>query len=88
MGLGGGAAGRGVRRIMLCGARGCLGAASRGGAGAAVVRASTPSGWRGDVCVWGWASDDVPQAPSFSPRLLEVSRRRLRTYGMSWGAGS
>ena len=35
----------------------------------------------------GWALGDVPQADAVSPRFLEGSRRRLRTYGWSWGAG-
>ena len=39
-GLGGGAAGRGVRRVLLCGARGSLGAV-----GAAGVGAPTLVGW-------------------------------------------
>ena len=65
-GLGGGAAGRGVRRVVLCGARG-----SRGSVGAAGVCASTLAGWRGGVCARGWAWGDVPQAPAFSSRLLE-----------------
>ena len=51
---------------MLCGARG-----SRGAVGAASVCASTLAGWRGDVCAWGLAWGDVPQAPSLSSRLLE-----------------
>ena len=51
---------------MLCGARG-----SRGAVGAASVCASTLAGWRGGVCAWGWAWGDVPQAPSFSSRLLD-----------------
>ena len=41
-GLGGGAAGRGVRRVVLCGAQG-----SRGAAGAAGVGVSTFVGWPG-----------------------------------------
>ena len=65
-GLGGGAAGRGVRRILLCGAR-----RSWGVVGAAGVCASTPAGWRGRVCARGWAWSDVPQAPAFSSHLLE-----------------
>ena len=47
VGLVGGAAGRGVRRVMLCGARGARGAAGRGGAGGAGIRASALAGWRG-----------------------------------------
>ena len=65
-GLGGGAAGRGVRRIVLCGARGSWCAP-----GASVVCALTLAGWRGGLCArvgpWG----DVSQAPAFSSRLLE-----------------
>ena len=51
---------------MLCGAQG-----SRGAVGAADVFVLTPVGWRGDLCAWGWAWGDVPQAPSLSSRLLE-----------------
>ena len=70
VGLGGGAASRGVRHVMLCGAQGFRVALGQGGVGAAGVGALTFAGCRGGVCVWGWASADVPQAPSFSPRLL------------------
>ena len=51
---------------MLCGAWGSWGAV-----GAAGVCASTLAGWGGGVCAWGWAWGDVPQALSFSSRLLE-----------------
>ena len=64
--LGGGAAGWGVRRIVLCAAQGSWGAV-----GAAGVGASTLVGWRGGVCVRGWALGDVPQADAVSLRLLE-----------------
>ena len=55
-GLGGGTAGWGVRRVVLCGAQGSWGAV-----GAAGVDAPTLVGWRGGVCVRGWALGDVPQ---------------------------
>ena len=60
MGLGGGAAGWGVRRVMLCGA-----------VGAAGIGAPALVGWRGGVCVRGWALGAVPQADAVSLRLLE-----------------
>ena len=65
-GLGGGAAGWGVRRVVLCGAQGSWGAV-----GAAGVGAATLVGWRGGVCVRGWALGDVPEADAVSLRLLE-----------------
>ena len=65
-GLGGGAAGWGVRRVVLCGALGSWGAVGAAGVGAPVLR-----GWRGGVCVLGWALGDVPQANAVSLRLLE-----------------
>ena len=64
-GLGGGDAGRGVRRVVLCGAQG-----SRGAASAAAVGAWTLVGWRGGVCARGLTWGDVPQASAFSSRLL------------------
>ena len=45
VGLGGGAAGRGVRHFVLCGERGAWGAAGWGGAGAPGVRALGLAGW-------------------------------------------
>ena len=65
-GLGGGAAGWGVRSIVLCGVQGSWGAV-----GAASVGAPTLVGWQGCVCVRGWAWGDVPQASAFSSRPLE-----------------
>ena len=65
-GLGGGAAGWGVRRVVLCGAQ-----VSWGAVGAAGVNAPTLVGWRGGVCVRGWASGDVPEADAVLLRLLE-----------------
>ena len=65
-GFGGGAAGWGVRRVVLCGALGPCGAV-----GAASVGALTLVGWRGGVCARGWALSDVPQADAVSLRLLE-----------------
>ena len=65
-GLGGGAAGWEVGRVVLCGALGSWGALR-----AAVVAAPAPVGWRGGVCVRGWALGDVPQADAVSLRLLE-----------------
>ena len=81
-GLGGGAAGWGVRRVVLCGAPGSWGAVGAAGIGAPAL-----VGWRGYVCVRGLALGDVPLADAVSLRLLEGLRRRLRTYGWSWGAG-
>ena len=66
LGLGGGVAGWGVERVMLCGAP-----HPRGAVGAAAVCASTLVGLRGCACALDWAWGVVPQAPSFSPRLLE-----------------
>ena len=65
-GLGGGAAGWAVRRIMLCGAQGSWGAV-----GAADVGGPTLVGWPGGVCVRGRVLGDVPQAHAVSLRLLE-----------------
>ena len=65
-GLGGGAAGWGVRRVVL---RGALG--SWGAVGAAGVGAPALIGWRGGVCVRGLDLGDVPQADAISLRLLE-----------------
>ena len=65
-GLGGGAAGWGVRRVVLCGALGPWGAV-----GAAGVSAPMLVGWGGAVCARGWALGDVPQADAVSLRLLE-----------------
>ena len=65
-GLGGGAAGWGVRRVVLCGAQGSWGAVR-----AASVGAPTLVGWQGGVCVRGWALGDVPQADAVSLCLLE-----------------
>ena len=57
MGLGGGAAGWGVGRVVLRGAQGCLGAVCAAGVGA-----PTLVGWRGGGHVRAWALGDVPQA--------------------------
>ena len=65
-GLGGGAAGWGVRRVVL---RGALG--SWGAVGAAGVGALTLVGWRGGVCVRGSAMGDVPEADVVLLCLLE-----------------
>ena len=65
-GLGGGAAGWGVRRVVLCGALGSWGAV-----GAAGVGAPTLVGLRRGVCVRGWALGDVPQVDAVSLHLLE-----------------
>ena len=51
---------------MLCGAQGSWGAV-----GAAGVGAPTLVGWRGRVCVPGWALGDIPQVYAVSVRLLE-----------------
>ena len=51
---------------MLCGAQG-----SWGPVGAASVGAPTLVGWRGGVCVRGWALADVPQADAVSLSFLE-----------------
>ena len=81
-GLGGGAAGRGVRRVVPCGAQGSWGAVDAAGVGA-----PTLVGWWGGGCVRGWALGDVQQADAASLRLLEGPRRRQRTYWWSWAAG-
>ena len=65
-GFGGGAAGWVVRCVVLCGAQGSWGAVDSAGVGA-----PTLVGWRGGVCVRGWALGDVPQAYAVSLRLLE-----------------
>ena len=65
-GLGGGAAGWGVKRVVLCGAQGSWGAV-----GAADVGALRLVALRGGVCVRGWALGDVPQADAVSLCLLE-----------------
>ena len=65
-GLGGGIAGLGVRLVVLCGAQGPWGAV-----GASAVGATLLVGWRGGVCVRGWAWSDVPQASAFLSRILE-----------------
>ena len=82
MGLGGGAAGRGVGRVMLCCARG-----PRGAAGAAGVCAPTLVAWQAGVCARGWAWDDVPQAHSFSLRLLEGFRQAFEDIRVGLGCG-
>ena len=64
--LGGGTAGWGVRRVVLCGALGSWGAV-----GAAGVGVPTLVGWRGGVCVQGCALGDVQQADAVSLCLLE-----------------
>ena len=81
-GLGGGAAGRGVRRVVLCGARG-----SRGAARAAGVAASTLAGWRGAVCARGWAWGDVPQGSAFSSCLVEGLPQALEDIRVVLGRG-
>ena len=65
-GLGCGAAGWWVRRVVLCGAQGSWGAL-----GADSVGALTLVGRPGGVCVRGWALGDVSQADAVSLRLLE-----------------
>ena len=65
-GLGGGAAGWEIKRFVLCRAQGSWGAV-----GAAGIGAPTLVGWRGCVCVRGWALGDVPQADAVSLRPLE-----------------
>ena len=65
-GLGGSAAGWGVRRVVLCGTQGFCGAVVAAGVGA-----PTLVGWRGGVYVRSWALGDVPQADAVSLRLLE-----------------
>ena len=87
MGLGGGAASGGVRRVMLCGVRGSRGAAGQRGGGAAGVRASTLAGRRQSVCVWGCPWGGVPQAPSFSLHLLEGSPQASEDIRVVLGCG-
>ena len=81
-GLGGGAAGWGVRRVVLCGALG-----SWGDVGAAGVGAPALVGWRGCVCVQGWALGDVPQADTVSLRLLEGFPQALEDIRVVLGHG-
>ena len=81
-GLGGGAAGCGVRRVVLCGAQG-----SWGTVGAASVGALMLIGWRGGVCVQGWALGDVPQADAVSLRLLEGLPQALEDIRVVLGRG-
>ena len=81
-GLGDGAAGWGVKRIVLCGAQGSWGAV-----GAASVGASTLVEWRGCVCVRGWALADVPQADAVSLRFLEGFRQAPEDIRVVLGRG-
>ena len=81
-GLGGGAAGSGVRRVVLCGALGSWGAPSAAGVGAPAL-----VGWRGGVCVRGWALADVPQADAVSLRLLEGLSQALEDIRVVLGRG-
>ena len=81
-GLGGGAAGRGVRRVVLCGAQGSWGAV-----GAAGVGAPTLVGWWGGVFVRGWALGDVPQADAVSLCLLEGLPQALEDIPVVLGRG-
>ena len=64
--LGGGAAGWGVRPVVLCGTLGSWGAL-----GAVGVGAPTLVGWRAGCCVRGWALGDVAQADAVSLHLVE-----------------
>ena len=82
LGLGGGAAGGGVRRVVLCGAQGPWGAV-----GAAGVGALTLVGWSDSVCVRGWASGDFPQADAVSLRLLEGLPQALEDIRVVLGRG-
>ena len=81
-GLGGGAAGRGVRRVVLCGARapGVLWVPP------VSVRRRL---WGGEgVCVCGAGLWVMSHRRMLSCCVSwRVSRRRVRTYGWSWGAG-
>ena len=81
-GLGGGAAGRGVRRVVLCGALGSWGAVGAAGVGAPAL-----VGWRGGVCVRGWALGDVPQADAVSLRLLKSLPQALEDIRVVLGRG-
>ena len=65
-GLGGGAAGWGVRRVVLCCALGSWGAVGAAGVGARALL-----GWRGGVWVRGWPLGDVPPVDAVWLRLLE-----------------
>ena len=81
-GLGGGAAGWGVTRVVLCGVQG-----PRGAVGAASVGASTLVGWQGGVCLRGWALGDVPQADAVSLLLLECLPQALEDIQVVLGRG-
>ena len=65
-GSGGGAAGLGVGRVVLCGAQGSWCAVAAAG-----VSAPTFVGWQGGLCVRSWALNDLPQAYAVSLRLLK-----------------
>ena len=67
---------------MLCGAQ-----VSWGAVGAAGVGAPTLVGWRGAVCVRGWALNDVPQADAVSLHLLEGLPQALEDIRVVLGRG-
>ena len=81
-GLGGGAAGWGVRRVVLCGPLGSWGAVGAAGVGAPAL-----VGCRGGVCVRGRALGDVPQADAFLLRLLEGVPPALEDIRVALGRG-
>ena len=81
-GLGGGAAGWGVRPVVLCGALGSWGALGAAGVGAPAL-----VGWRGCVCVRGLALGDVPQADAVSLCLLGVLLQALEDIRVVLGRG-
>ena len=81
-GLGGGAAGWGLRRVVLCSAQGSWGAVGAAGAGAPMV-----VGWQGGVCVRCWAFGDVPQAYAVSLHLLEGLSQAPEDIGAVPGRG-
>ena len=67
---------------MLCGALGSWGAVGAAGVGAPAL-----VGWRGAVCVRGWALDDVPQADAVSLHLLEGLLQALEDIWVVLGRG-
>ena len=81
MGLDGGAAGRGVRRVMLCGVSGRVQVLP------VSVRPHLLGGERVSGCGAGLEMMSHSRLLSL-PVSCRLSRRRLRTYGWSWGAGS
>ena len=88
MGLGEGAAGHGVRRVMLCVAWRSWGATGQGSVGAVGIHASALAEWHRHFHVWAWAWGDFPPAPSFPPCHLECLPHTSEDIRWSWCAVS